>query len=333
MFKGLCLIATVITWPLISLGAFVRLNGAGLSCPDWPLCYGQILPPPGYAIALEVGHRFIAAALGLLIIILVLMSFRNPSLKPLRALTVSCLILVVLQGVLGGLTVLMKLSAPIVVFHLIGGNLTFMMLIILCYRIFRPQASTQAPTSSKGWALCKNNPFLLAAIMIFLLMLASGGANSSTYSGYHCEAFPGCHAGAPFTFSAMSPVMEKMEVAIPAEAIPAEIVGNFLPITPNEMIHMLHRLLVLLGAIFLLSLASHWCFKRQDSFLAYLGVALWVLIPLEIFVGIFNALYRVPIPISSLHTAIAALIAATLSLAWAHLTYGTRSLDTSATHR
>ena len=68
MLRILCIGAAIITWFLIPFGAYVRLKNAGLSCPDWPLCYGQFFPSGGFEIALEISHRFTALFLGILII-------------------------------------------------------------------------------------------------------------------------------------------------------------------------------------------------------------------------------------------------------------------------
>ena len=117
ILKWLCFSAALLTWPLIPYGAFVRLKNAGLSCPDWPLCYGQLLPPAGYEIALETSHRFVAALLGLLIIAITFVSFRQHSNYHIRGLALFSLVLVCIQGIIGALTVTMTLWPPIVTLH------------------------------------------------------------------------------------------------------------------------------------------------------------------------------------------------------------------------
>ena len=134
--KWLALGSAILTWPLISFGAFVRLKGAGLACPDWPLCFGQLIPPPGYEIALEVGHRFIATLLGMLIVWMVILAFSRPHYREYRNLSLVCLVMVVIQGILGGLTVTMLLNPYIVTGHLIGGNLTFALLVYFAWKTF-----------------------------------------------------------------------------------------------------------------------------------------------------------------------------------------------------
>jgi len=74
-FAWTAALTTALTFPLIVLGSVVRLKGAGLACPDWPLCYGRVTPlnevvnpaPEGFRIALEVGHRYLAGVVGLIV--------------------------------------------------------------------------------------------------------------------------------------------------------------------------------------------------------------------------------------------------------------------------
>ena len=109
----------------------MRLKNAGLSCPDWPLCYGQFLPPPGFEIALETGHRFVATLLGILIIVITVVTFRKLTYYHHRNIAVFSLVLVSIQGILGALTVTMVLWPPVVILHLMGGNLLFGILVYL----------------------------------------------------------------------------------------------------------------------------------------------------------------------------------------------------------
>ena len=53
-----------VTYVLIVLGALVRAHGAGLSCPDWPLCFGEVIPEFDFKIAFEWGHRVLAGSVG-----------------------------------------------------------------------------------------------------------------------------------------------------------------------------------------------------------------------------------------------------------------------------
>ena len=321
ILKWLCFAAALLTWPLIPFGAFVRLKNAGLSCPDWPLCYGKLVPPAGYEIALETGHRFVAALLGLLIITIAIVSFRQHSNFHIRGLALFSLVLVCIQGLIGALTVTMTLWPPIVTLHLIGGNLLFGVLVYLArisFSLDKIENSVVADSVIKVFQV-KPGMRLRVGLMIALLFLiiASGGYNSSTYSGLHCEAFPGCHEGSYFSFGMSGTDISKLtgireNILQPA---PEDYQGRFLPEFRNEWIHMLHRFIAVFGGMALVIMSWVWLknrfgFKIINNFIVGL-------ILLEIIVGVLNSVLRVPVPISALHTAIAATLTGLMFFAFA----------------
>jgi len=94
---------------LVVAGGLVTSRDAGLSVPDWPLSYGKLMPPMEGGILYEHGHRMVATTVGLLTIVSMIWLFRAESRKWLRVLGVVALLAVIVQGVLGGMTVLFLL--------------------------------------------------------------------------------------------------------------------------------------------------------------------------------------------------------------------------------
>ena len=91
---------------LVVAGGLVTSRDAGLSVPDWPLSYGKLMPPMEGGILYEHGHRMIATTVGLLTIISMIWILRREDRRWLRRLSVAALVAVIVQGVLGGLTVI-----------------------------------------------------------------------------------------------------------------------------------------------------------------------------------------------------------------------------------
>ena len=103
------------TLVLIVAGALVTSNDAGLSVPDWPTTFGSIYKMPHMVggVKYEHGHRMVAEFVGLLTIILAVWTWRAEKRRWLRILALGALATVITQGILGGLTVLFFLPAPI----------------------------------------------------------------------------------------------------------------------------------------------------------------------------------------------------------------------------
>lgn len=121
----LSLLTVAATFLLIIAGALVVGNGAGLAVPDWPLSFGTWMPPMVGGVFYEHGHRIIATTVGLLTTVLALWLWRTESRRWMRRLGWIALAAVVVQGVLGGITVLYKLPTVIVVGHACLAQLFF----------------------------------------------------------------------------------------------------------------------------------------------------------------------------------------------------------------
>ena len=312
ILKWLCFSAALLTLPLIPYGAFVRLKNAGLSCPDWPLCYGQLLPPAGYEIALETGHRLVAALLGLLIITITLVSFRQHSKYHIRRLALFSLVLVCIQGIIGALTVTLVLWPPIVTLHLILGNLLFGVLVFLARITFSLERLENSVENKSVFRVFQEKLGMRSRvglmIAVLFLIIATGGYNSSTYSGLHCEAFPGCHEGSYFSFGMSGTDVSKLtgiegHILQPA---PVDYQGRFLPEFKNEWIHMMHRFIAVVGGLALITMSWIWLKNRFGYNVINNFIVLLIL--LEILLGVLNSVLRVPVPISALHTAVAAVL-------------------------
>jgi cytochrome c oxidase assembly protein subunit 15 len=127
------LLTAVATLLLIFVGGLVTSKGAGLSVPDWPLSYGMLMPPMVGNVFYEHGHRVAATSVGFLTLVLALWTARAEARRGVRLLAWGALAAVVTQGVLGGLTVLFLLPAPISVAHACLAQAFFCLMIALAY--------------------------------------------------------------------------------------------------------------------------------------------------------------------------------------------------------
>jgi len=118
-FQILAVISSLGIYFLIVLGGITTQSGSGMACPDWPLCFGELLPNLTTTVLIEMSHRYMAMIVGLLItatFILAVRNYRNS--KILLFSSTMSFLLVGLQGYIGMLTVTSILDPVIVTLHL-----------------------------------------------------------------------------------------------------------------------------------------------------------------------------------------------------------------------
>lgn len=200
-FRRLLVWTVVVTFALITLGAWVRVADAGLSCPDWPMCYDKWLPFPapegGYVaegvtytlgqVLLEWGHRFLAAIVGFLYLAVLFSAWRlrkeNSRFLPLAT---AGFIVLFAQIKLGGLTVILDNVNWSVAVHLGNAIIFYTLLLLLLMAAIRPANSLGLPirglTKIILWA---------APIMIYVTMLL-GAMVSTSHAGGVCGGLFDC---------------------------------------------------------------------------------------------------------------------------------------------
>ncbi len=121
------------TFLLLAAGGLVTSTGSGLSVPDWPLSYGTWFPPMVGGIRFEHTHRVIAGFVGVLTLILTIIAWRAETRRWVRFTALGALILVILQAVLGGITVIYLLPTAVSVSHACLAQTFFCLLLSLAF--------------------------------------------------------------------------------------------------------------------------------------------------------------------------------------------------------
>jgi len=255
---------------LIVLGSMVRAHGAGLACPDWPLCFGEWVPRMDIRIAFEWSHRLLAGSLSLLFAGLALATWRQASLqRSTRRMLVLAAVLLGVQILLGAFTVWKLLAAWTVTAHLVTGN-AFALVLLLTALSLRESARPSEPRQPLPRAA---RSLLLSGAVLLGVQLVLGGLVSSRYAGLACPEWPRCNGGLWFPAWGGS-------------------VG----------LHILHRLNGY--ALTLLFVAAALAFRRALRLRA-LTIAISALLFLQLAVGVANVLWGLPAEITALHSALA----------------------------
>ncbi len=307
LYRRIVLWTLILTSIVVVFGAYVRLADAGLGCPDWPGCYGKLTPTmaaeqildahsadPFGPVSMpkawkEMIHRYLASAVGLLIIAIAAMAWRrrrDPGTDPVLA--TALIGVVVFQGLLGMWTVTLLLKPAIVTAHLIGGMTTLGLLAWLHER-----ARGRPRVQASGASVLARVAFVLLAAQIVL-----GGWVSTNYAALACMDFPTCHGSFWPEADYSNAFHVVRELGMTAE-------GELLSHEALTAIHWMHRVGALVAGVALLALGLR---LRTTSATRMLGNALLVALALQIALGIANVLLSLPLLLAAAHNAGAALL-------------------------
>ena len=302
---------------VIVLGAYTRLVDAGLGCPDWPGCYGHLMWPDEHHEIVraeqlyphapvktdktwpEMVHRYLAGILGLMIICLAWLGWKNreDSQYPFR-LPFYLLFFVVWQALFGMWTVTLKLWPQVVTIHLLGGVTTYSLLWILALRL--NNYSWELGSVNRE-AIRKTLRWAIPAIVIVTVQILLGGWTSSNYAAFACPDFPQCHSS---WWPAHMDFREGFNIF---QSIGPNYLGGQMENDARVAIHFTHRLGALITAIYLVLFATS-LIKHPLSRLKPYGWTIVGLLLLQLTLGVSNILFMVPLPVAVAHNAVAALL-------------------------
>jgi cytochrome c oxidase assembly protein subunit 15 len=316
-FRRLIALTAVMTFVLVTLGAFVRLSDAGLGCPDWPGCYGNLTPHhsseeilaaeasmPGGPVSMgkawkEMVHRYLAMVVGALIAAIMFAAWRNrrafgqsPALATLIAAAV------IFQAALGAWTVTMLLRPAIVTSHLLGGVAILTLLVLLLAR---------QPGSGKLGARIivprQLKLFAAVATLVLFAQIVLGGWTSTNYAALACTDLPTCNG-------VVVPEMDFANAFHVIRPLGVGPDGELLKVEALRAIHWAHRV----GAMLVLVVVGlfAWRLGRSEG-CAKLGRMLGTLLALQVLLGLSNVWFSLPIAVAVAHNGVAALLMALLA--------------------
>ena len=278
--KFLSLGINISTFILLMIGGTVNPSGSSLACPDWPTCFGSYFPEMTGGVFYEHSHRIVATLVGFLTLIFCGLTFLKKYPFKIKLLASIQLILVIIQGTLGGITVLYGLPAAISTLHLMISLIYFCFTIYLTFCLFEGKVfSLYWGDKSKVW-------FSLIATVLLYFQIVLGAVVRHQGAGRACGTDM------------------------------LSCLGEFWPIWLVQQIHMLHRYS---GYTIFILLILGWyrSFKEFSSF--PLGIrlvfqSLPLLLVIQVILGILTVSSNIGLWITTFHMALACFI---LGMLWA----------------
>lgn len=253
---------------LIALGGSVRVMNAGLACPDWPLCFGDFIPDYHPQVYLEFIHRVLAGFIALVTSGLAIYLMRRKLVpRSIKVMGGLCILLLMAQVILGGLTVLWQLHSKVVAAHL-GLATTFYAMLIWMYFTLKPRPVSEG---------IKRSVAVVSGVLVAFVFtqIILGGLVASHYASLVCTDFPTCHGKWFPTFQG--------------------IIG----------LHVIHRTFAYAVVLFGIGFYFFVRARTRDARLLRTAKAFAVLVLIQLGVGISNVLLHTPPLIAVVHLTVA----------------------------
>ncbi len=271
---------------LMALGAFVRTMNAGLACPDWPLCFGKVIPDFHPGVWYEFIHRADAGLVAITYFILAgICFFSKSSRAPLKPLALAGLITLLLLISAGAMTVLKQVAWLAVTTHLGLATTFFILVMTLMYRLDPRIKQPTAEPAPRWLRWCAG----IYSGLIFIQILL-GGKVASTYAGQVCVDWPLCNGQWVPTWEG---------------AIGTQIIHRFTA-------YALALIGIALASFVFLNRKRRWVspqLRRVSIFLALAVVA-------QVVLGILNLIYFIPPWLTVPHQSLAVILLATSVRFW-----------------
>jgi cytochrome c oxidase assembly protein subunit 15 len=280
-FRTFLIVLAVLIVGLMALGAGVRTMNAGLACPDWPLCFGKVIPDFHVGVWFEFVHRAYAGIVAILYAVALVIALRS-KVVPGSTKTAAKFGFIFLgaQIVMGGLTVLMLVKAVIVTTHLLLATLFLSCMLWMLFGVHEALRQTNhiSMKPAKADAASKKAVRDLGWLSVFLpvvvfIQIAIGGFVASTYAGMVCVDWPYCN-------------------------------GQWVPTLKGPMgLQIIHRFYAYALVFLFIALAMIAYVKREvlPKSISRTLYASGIVVILQTVVGILNLLYFIPPHITVLH--------------------------------
>jgi heme a synthase len=264
---------------LMALGAGVRTMNAGLSCPDWPLCFGKVIPDFHPAVWFEFVHRAYAGLVAIVFFGCFVFVMRSKMLASGVKIAAGLgLVFLIAQIIAGALTVLWLVKWAAVTTHLLLATLFFSCVLWIYFSVSpKPQlASRRAPSALKWFS-----GFMVVAVFV---QIAIGGVVASTYAGSVCVDWPLCN-------------------------------GQWVPAWTGAIGHqIIHRFVAYFLAVALLLFTVVMQLKKSEAWMTTQLLSLSrmnaIIVFLQVGIGVANLLFYIPPALAVLHQTVGVLLLA-----------------------